>query len=280
MRINRRAFISCSLVGLAAVPAYAKFVESGWLELTRNEIPVAGLERPIRVLHLSDLHAGDHTPFSVVASAVAMGLGEHPDLVCLTGDYLTFGEFRYEADYRSVLAPLVQAAPVYAILGNHDGGPWAASHSGVDTTDMVRGLLESVGIVFLRNEAIVAGNDGCQFNLVGLGDLWAGDWDADRAFGAVSRPELPTVLMAHNPDLTSRLGRYRWELQLSGHTHGGQLVVPGFGPPYVPVEDNRFIRGLCPYEGRWVYVTRGVGAIYGVRFDCRPEVSILDLVPA
>ena len=88
----------------------------------------------------------------------------------------------------------------------------------------------------------------------------------------------PVVAMSHNPDTKELLAGYPWNLMLSGHTHGGQVIVPLYGPPIVPVRDLRYLEGLKPWGERLIHVTRGVGNLMGVRFGCRPEVAILELV--
>jgi len=86
------------------------------------------------------------------------------------------------------------------------------------------------------------------------------------------------VVLSHNPDSRWRLEGEDWDLMLCGHTHGGQLIVPLFGTrPFVPIEDPAFSEGLIPWKGRLIHVTRGVGNLHGMRFNCRPEVSLLEL---
>lgn len=278
--MNRRAFLLAGGGALATVPGYARLLEPGWLEVTRTDIPLPGLRRRLRLLHLSDLHAGDHTPFEVVEEAISLGLAERPDFACLTGDFITYGALSEPGRYQTVLQALTRRVATYACFGNHDGGPWARSRGGMERLDQVRRMLEAAGVVCLRNRAVAAGTADAQVNLVGLGDLWSGDALPKQAFVQRTDPSLPTVLLAHNPDLTTSVGQYPWQLELCGHTHGGQIVVPVLGPPYVPINDFRFLKGLCRWRDRLVFVTRGVGAIHGMRFNCRPEVSILDLVPA
>jgi hypothetical protein len=110
--------------------------------------------------------------------------------------------------------------------------------------------------------------------LVGVGDLWSNEIEPRRAFAGVGG-ENPTVLLAHNPDSKDVL-RYRpWDLMLSGHTHGGQIIVPFEGARYAPVKDKRYVAGLKAWGTRQIHVTRGVGNLGGVRFRCRPEASLL-----
>ena len=126
-----------------------------------------------------------------------------------------------------------------------------------------------------RSELVRVGGQAVRF--VGVPDLWSESIDGDRAFDGVPADE-PAILLAHNPDTKDVLADRPWSLMLSGHTHGGQVVVPLLGQPFVPVRDKRYVEGLKPWNGRQVYVTRGVGSIAGLRMNCRPEVTVLDLV--
>ena len=110
--------------------------------------------------------------------------------------------------------------------------------------------------------------------MVGVADLWSREIEAERAFASVD-PHHPVVLLSHNPDSKDVLGAYPWDLMLSGHTHGGQVILPITGPGFAPVRDKRYVAGLKPWGSRQIHVTRGVGNVGGVRFRCRPEVSLL-----
>jgi predicted MPP superfamily phosphohydrolase len=169
--------------------------------------------------------------------------------------------------------------PSFAVLGNHDGGIWAKEHRGFKDHAAVEKMLDAAGIELLHNRAETVTVAGGMVTLVGVGDLWAGELDAEKAFQEVKRRG-PVVLLAHNPDSKELVAGYDWDLMLSGHTHGGQVLVPFQGPRFAPVRDKRFVAGLGEWNGRRIYVSRGVGSLGGVRLGCRPEVSVLDLVSA
>lgn len=217
---------------------------------------------------------------SRIQRAVRLGIETRPDLICLTGDYVTRGLEVDAEGYRKILAQLAPAAPVLASLGNHDGGRWAEAGSGYQSINQVQALLESVGISVLRNRSVQVKVRAQAITVVGVGDLWAADLDAALAFRDVTAESAPVVLLSHNPDSKAAVRSYPWRMMLCGHTHGGQVVLPGYGPLMVPVNDRAYTAGLNRWDNRWVHTTRGVGGLMrGVRFFCRPEVSVLDLVP-
>ena len=258
---------------------YAFGVEPNWLERTYHQVklPRKGLASGVRILHLSDFHASSAVPFTLIESAVEMGLEAKPDVICLTGDFVTDAAPFDRAEYARILRRLSTAAPVFATLGNHDGGSWSASIGGFKDSSVIRGLLGASNVALLDNRSEVVRVRDQSVRFAGVGDLWSGGVDADLAFVDV-RPEAPVILLAHNPDTKDMLRDRPWDLMLSGHTHGGQVVLPLVGERFVPVRDKRFIAGLKHWDGRQVYITRGVGSIRGVRVNCRPEVTVLDLI--
>ena len=257
---------------------YAFGVEPNWLErtVTQVKLPCKGLTSGVRILHLSDLHASLSVPFSLIESAVELGLGAKPDVICLTGDYVTDATPIDGAEYAGILRRLSSAAPVFATLGNHDGGAWGASVDGLKDTSIVRALLHQSNIPVLHHRSELVRVRDQAVRVAGVPDLWSEPIDVDRAFANVPANDL-VILLAHNPDTKDVLADRPWDLMLSGHTHGGQVVLPVLGERFVPVRDKRFVAGLKQWEGRQIYVTRGVGSIDGVRVNCRPEVTVLDL---
>ncbi|NWF83517.1 MAG: phosphodiesterase YaeI [Bryobacteraceae bacterium] len=274
--MTRRRLLFAAGAPLAA-GAYPVAIEPSWLELTVNRIHLGGRQRGfLRILQLTDLHASFEVSLALIEEAIGMGLAAKPDLACLTGDFITRGYSYRERPYADVIRRLSKAMPAFAVLGNHDGGGWARLRDGHETTAEVQRLLESAGVQLLHNRSQTVEVRGSKFEMTGVGDLWADEVLPDRAFKFV-QAEWPVVLLAHNPDSKEIVRRFPWDVMLSGHTHGGQVVLPAVGPYYAPVKDKRFIAGLKRWDGRHIYVSRGVGSLAHVRFMCRPEVTILDI---
>jgi predicted MPP superfamily phosphohydrolase len=277
--MKRRQFLLGGMVLAGAGLAYGFGAEPRWLETRIAQVPLPRpLRSPVRILHLSDFHRSSLVALSFLERAVRMGLDQGPEMICLTGDFVTAGDTPALDGYVEVLGRLSARAPTYAVYGNHDGGRWSRSRGGDATVERVARLLDGAGVTILDNASASIETSGGPLRLIGVADLWSGRFDPGVAFAAVARDEaIPTVLLAHNPDTKDRVGDRAWDLMLSGHTHGGQVVIPFIGPPFVPVHDRRFIAGLNPWGRRWIYTTRGVGNLYGIRINCRPEVTILEL---
>jgi hypothetical protein len=227
---------------------------------------------------LSDLHASWAVSLGFIQEAVELGLQLKPDLICLTGDFITHQYVDFDA-YARVLAKLSAAAPAFACLGNHDGGGWSGIHGGYTSTQPVRQLLQQSRIELLHNRCATLRLNGRDVKITGVADAWAENVDLPAAFPASEAGgDATRILLSHNPDTKEFLKFHPWDLLLCGHTHGGQIVLPLIGAPWAPVRDKRFIAGLYSWENRWIHITRGVGNVHGGRFNCPPEVSLLTLL--
>ena len=151
---------------------------------------------------------------------------------------------------------------------------------GLTSQDKLTSALEDSQVQVLRNSSSMVEIRGQRLRLVGLEDIWSGSPNAATAFSAHAGAQLPTVVLSHNPDSKRLLFANDWQLALCGHTHGGQVVLPIVGAPFVPIDDKAFTAGLNDWKGRKIYTSRGVGNLYGVRFNCPPEVSLIELRPA
>lgn len=280
MRITRRKFLATFLFGGTACGADMALIEPHALGIGRHTVPLGGgaNQRPLKLLHISDLHASNCVSLDFIERGIDLGLSLEPDFICVTGDFIT----RLYEDwdrYAQILAKLSRTAPTFACLGNHDGGPWISRQrrKGYEDASHVRGMIARAGIELLYNTSRRFEIGGRALTLAGVGDLWNRELFADQAFAKVGAERTPTILLCHNPDAKTKVLEYPWDLMLSGHTHGGQLRLPFLGTPFAPVRDHRFVEGLHHWEGRWLHITKGIGNLHGLRFNCRPEVSLLTL---
>ena len=278
-RFTRRKFLAAVGISALGSAAYGRYIESAWLSVGRHSLTLSGkkLGKEIKILHMSDLHASGVVPLTFINKAIQQGLDLNPDLVFLTGDFIT-GHFDRFPDYAKTLAQLPARCPTYASLGNHDGGRWSANHGGYENTDLVRNLLKQSSITLLDNRAAEFKADESSVRIVGLGDGWAGDLSPSTAFAEMPvSADTITLALSHNPDTKEDLRSYAWDVLFCGHTHGGQMQIPLVGAPFAPVRDKRFVKGLNPWEGRWIHTTKGVGNLLGIRVNCRPEISLITI---
>ncbi|MEN9938647.1 MAG: hypothetical protein RLZZ387_5226 [Chloroflexota bacterium] len=218
----------------------------------------------LRIGHLTDLHLGFRYAEQNVAWAMEHMRREAPDLVALTGDFVSFQHAIPD------LAPLLRGlrAPlgVYAVPGNHDY--W----EGVDD---VRAALSICDIPLLINESRHLRLRGADFWLVGLDDIWDGRIDVRAALRGVPGDAFK-LLLAHSPDFADEAARHGFDVQLSGHTHGGHIRLPLLGPLGLPRFGRRYVMGQFQVGRTAVYVSRGLAGP-PLRLLCPPEATIITL---
>ena len=262
---------------------YMKF-EARWITVDSIDLPneTFPVRRSFRILHLSDFHFSDNVPLSYIEESIVLGLRKKADVCFITGDFITTkisdDDF---AKYVKVLGKLTEKVPTFACLGNHDGGKWSNSANGYSNTERVEELLQEAKIGLLENERRVIYVKGQPLALVGLGDIWNQRCFPDKCLrkksegGSAQNP--PTIILSHNPDSKAFLSEHEWNLMLCGHTHGGQCKIPFLGyAPFAPVKDHDYLEGLHTWEDRLIHISRGVGNLHGLRFNCRPQVCILE----
>lgn len=290
-RLSRRALLyglagtGTLFAGGGGALGYARYVEPYWpvLERRRMVLPklppgLAGLQ----IAQLSDLHLSECIPPSFLQEHLARVVARQPALIFLTGDYVTAGNWKWIQQLPNVLRGLSAPCGVYAVLGNHDYGVYHPfpTPRGRGIGDRVTAALEQIGIVVLRNTACVVEVAGARLQLVGVDDEWSGYCDPEAAFAGAD-PDLATIALTHNPDtVVERLAHCAYDWVLCGHTHGGQVRIPFYGAPVLPIRNRRYDAGEFDVHGKKLYVNRGLGCIRQVRFNCRPEMTLFTLAQA
>jgi predicted MPP superfamily phosphohydrolase len=220
----------------------------------------------LRIVQLSDIHHSPFTSREQIERAVETANSLQPDIVALTGDYVS-KERAYAAPCAELLGALHARHGVYAVLGNHDHWTDAA---------LITDLFRAEGITVLVNQGMRFENKGAAFWLAGVDDTMVGLEDLPLALAGSSDQEFK-LLLAHNPIILRRAARAGVDLVLSGHTHGGQVSLrsdrSASGRPR-----RRLLKGLVRQGETQIYITRGLGTVVlPVRFGCPPEVSLLEL---
>lgn len=275
MGITRRQFLKrASLGAFGLMASYPVFIERYIILENTYRIPVPHLPESFsgfRIVHLTDLHYGFLVPLGIIRHVVDRANRLEPDAIVCTGDYVHEKNSSRQIDrVWPVLSGLSAPSGVYSVLGNHDH--WAS-------TARSAYWLKKSG-QDLRHTAVRLERRGQALWFAGAGDLWGDKADLDNLVGMIPNQECRIVL-AHNPDTADTPHRARVDLMLSGHTHGGQVNLPLVGAPVLPVNNRNYTSGLKQsLSGARVFISKGIGwAIYPVRFNCYPEISVLELVP-
>lgn len=303
LKLTRRTFLkrllwSSAIVGSGGI-IYPTLIEPRFAHVRRVPIVIRGLPAALNgltIAHLTDLHRSRVVSSEYISECIAMANALAPDIMVFTGDYLTDlhhsppGNLRRLAQspwrhlFRETAPPaemlhecahcMAQSRAkygVFASLGNHDN--WYDGSA-------VATAIESVGIPVLRNASQTIRINGEPLSIVGLGDLWTEGVDVASAFRDVDAPF--SLVLMHNPDSFEDWSREGSHLILAGHTHGGQVDIPFFGPPCVPSDyGQKYAHGLFARGETHMYVNRGIGVIAPpVRFNCPPEIALLRLQKA
>lgn len=275
MIASRRRFLrylfGAGVLGVAA--GYPVFIERQIILETHYRILIPNFPpafKDFRIVHLTDLYHGFMVSLSVIEGVVRRVNRIPRDVVVCTGDYVHAIDGMQEIDrVWPVLSELSAPEGVFSVLGNHDH--WA------DTRRSLYWLDRSGQDLRGKARAIV--RDGRQLWFAGGGDLWEDPIDFDRVLDQIPE-DACRIMLVHNPDSADSRFSGHIDLIMAGHTHGGQVRIPFWGPPVLPVRNKTYTSGIIrSSKGQAMFISRGIGwAIYPVRFNCFPEIAVVTLV--
>ncbi len=268
-------FLLVAIAILFATSVYGRGVEPRWFELKTIDISIAGLD-PVfegyKIVQLSDIHARsgimDRQQLAKVANIANQ---QQPDLIALTGDYITDHPEKAEAMLTKTFSQLRAVDGVVAIMGNHD-------REEKDDNIPIERALAKAKVRLLRNAVHSIEKSGHKLNIAGVDDVFFEY--ADLPLTIAQLPQTGTnILLAHEPDFVDvAAATHKFALQLSGHSHGGQIVLP-FLPRLLPHMARKYVTGHHTIGGTQLYVSSGVGTtgLPQARINCRPEISVIVL---
>jgi uncharacterized protein len=281
--ITRRKFLRTGACVAAGSALYSGEIERHWIEISDSTVPIPGLHPAfdgLRAVQLSDIHLDEFTEPFFLRAAVDRINHLNPDLVLLTGDFVTRPNFSRNLPTAAVwqcaaILDQLHCTQRYACLGNHDVL--------VGRRKVTAALLDH-RITVVENSSFPIERGGGRFWLAGLDDPLEGHPDPDAAIPAAirNRPSEPVVLLCHGPDyadnLLARPVGQSIALMLSGHTHGGQIRLPFTGPIALPPFGRKYVKGWFHLGSLQLHVNRGLGTVgLPFRFDCPPEISLITL---
>ncbi|MCU0493996.1 MAG: metallophosphoesterase [Chloroflexaceae bacterium] len=251
----------------AAGAAYATLLEPATPVLERHVFHLPKLPPELsglRIGQLSDMHLGQPHALANTRWAVQQMVIEQPDLIVLTGDFVSYASFI--GNLPELLKPLHAPLGIFAVAGNHDY--W-------EGLDEIQARLAPLGVEFLINRNRRLTWRGAPFTLAGIDDIWDGTPDMAATL-AGTQPDDFTLLLAHAPDCADEAAAAGVSLQLSGHTHGGHIHLPWLGSFCLPFHGTRYPIGHEHVGDMQVYVSRGLGGL-PLRLGCPPEAAIITL---
>jgi predicted MPP superfamily phosphohydrolase len=290
--VNRRGFLKSSFITTIGIGAagmgtyyYSRDIEPAWIDITHIQLSLPRLTaafKGYRLVQISDLHTDDTWMTATRLAGVVQTVNAlNPDLLVITGDYVTW-LIPDSADTLSALSKLRAKDGVLGILGNHDHASGA---------DLVTSIVSANNVRMLNNATYTIQRGDQMLHIVGMDDLWPANrgipapvWSHLSLLKSLTSSipaEGTAILLVHEPDFADvATSVNRYALQLSGHSHGGQVQIPFVGPLRVPPLSNKYPSGLYHVGDMVLYTNRGLGMVKPqVRFNCRPEITVFELSP-
>jgi predicted MPP superfamily phosphohydrolase len=282
-RISRRDFLKLMKVAglnmlvLAFGGGYMSRIEPGWLEVTQVRLALPRLPKSFsgfRLVQISDIHMGGWMNSERLTHLLDVVMGLSPSLVAITGDFV-LGHNNVQSssldmvELESALKLLTTRFQTMAVLGNHDYWLDVRAVLAMLERSGVQTLVDSVQKVQIGDEFIYIG---------GMDDIREGNGRINQVLAKLPA-EGCAILMAHEPDFADKSAATgRFDLQISGHSHGGQVNLPFIGPPILPYMAHRYPAGLYQVGKMYQYTNRGAGMTPPyIRFNCRPEITVFTL---
>ena len=222
-----------------------------------------------RIAHISDIHLGQWISDKRIEGVVNMVNKLEPDLIAITGDTVSYVVNEPVLDMLRVLKNLKPKDATVAVLGNHDH--WVGAKQ-------IRRVMDESNIIELENDVYTLKRGEATLHIAGVDSITLEKHDLDAVLNKLP-PYGPAILLAHEPDfadISAATGRF--SLQLSGHSHGGQMVIPGFGTPFRGSQFRKYPLGEYKVGEMVQYTNRGLGTnVFWIRINCPPEITILRL---
>ena len=239
-----------------------------------SDIPIKLPKLPLefedyRIAQISDFHLGSWLDEQALVQIVDIVNQLEPDLIAVTGDFVNSNPERYAPVLIQTLSNLIAKDAIVAVLGNHDH---------YSEPDIIREVLKESNIIELSNRVYPIQRNSSYLYLTGVDDHLAKKDDLESVIDQIPDGST-TILLAHEPDyadISSKSGTF--DLQLSGHSHGGQICLPYFGSLYLPRYGRKYPSGIYRINGMVLYTNRGLGTSWlPFRYNCPPEIALLTL---
>ncbi|MBW4509755.1 MAG: metallophosphoesterase [Scytonematopsis contorta HA4267-MV1] len=263
---------SSSLLLFLCLLFYSYWIEPNWIDVNHLQLTLPHLApefKGYRIVHISDIHTDKSMTKTRLSRIFKKVNQQQGDLIAITGDFVTATHERFIPNLRDTIGQLTPKDKTVAVLGNHDY--WTKPE------EIAKALTQN-GIVTLRNDVYTLRKGNAVLHIAGVDDVLAGKSNLDLLLQRLPK-EGSAILLAHEPDFASASAETgRFDLQLSGHSHAGQVRIPGLKPLALPPLGEIYYSGLYQVGNMLEYTNRGIG-VSGIhlRFSARPEITVITL---
>jgi uncharacterized protein len=251
---------------------YAYFIEPNWIEIKSLQLSLPHLPQEFneyRIVQISDIHVNRWMTSARLKRIFRLVNQQNPDSIVITGDLVTHEQQRFIPKLQQTLGVLTAKDGKFGVLGNHDYGA---------NPEAIAKTMAETGVINLNNTYSILQRGTAKLYIAGVDDVWFQKARLDLVL-----QNLPldgaAILLAHEPDFgDTSAATNRFDLQLSGHSHAGQIRLPFIKPPVLPDLGKKYYAGLYQIGGMKLYTNRGIGMTgFHVRFNCRPEITVITL---
>jgi uncharacterized protein len=272
LKVPRLTKLGLFISGLCTL-LYAYFIEPNWIEINSLQLTLPHLAAEFdgyKIVQISDIHVNKWMTTARLNRIVRLVNQQKPDLIAVTGDFVTRSQERFIPNLNATIGQLSAKDGIYGVLGNHDYSVNAAE---------VEKILAKNNIINLKNTFYTLQRNSAKLHLAGVDDVCFGKDRLDLVLKNLPS-DGATILLAHEPDFADKskvTGRF--DLQLSGHSHAGQIRIPFLPPLVLPTFGKKYYSGLYQLGEMKLYTNRGLGMTgFHLRFNCRPEITVFSLV--
>ncbi|WP_416827035.1 metallophosphoesterase [Ectobacillus polymachus] len=284
--MNRRTFIKkglswflYSVITTGVGYIYARYIEPTTVSISKHTISSHLIKKGFigkKIVQFSDCHLGYHYSLSQLKATVQLVNEQSPDIILFTGDLIDDQQSYKDRDHIAPILKLMKSSlGKFAIYGNHDHGGYG--------TDIYAQIMNDAGFQVLQNEETrITLTDDSAISIVGIDDMMLGHPKIEKSIRKI-KENIFTILLVHEPDVANTIANYPIDLQLSGHSHGGQVQLPFLGPIITPPLAKQYVEGFYQLTGNrgntlTLYVNRGLGTTrVPFRFLAKPEITVFQL---
>ncbi|MEA5572738.1 metallophosphoesterase [Calothrix sp. UHCC 0171] len=252
---------------------YAYFIEPNWIEVNSLQLTLPHLAREFdeyKIVQISDIHVNKWMAQARLHRIFRLVNQQKPDLIAITGDFITRHQERFIPNLEATMGELKAKDGKFGVLGNHDY--WADA-------SLVSQAMAQTNVVNLANSFQTIQRGDGKLYIAGVDDIYVGKDRLDLVLQSLPEDDNATILLAHEPDFADITAtKNRFDLQLSGHSHSGQIRIPFLPPLYLPQLGKKYYAGMYQLESMLLYTNRGIGMTgLHLRFNCRPEITVITL---
>ncbi len=273
---KRRIYVKKNLKQEVFLRKYLPFLYKGfkekWVEIKKIDLVFDNIPKSFdgyKIVHISDIHMGTWMTTERLDGIVHLVNSQHADMICFTGDLFSYGIDHWEQDLVEIMSKLKSKDGIVSVMGNHDY--WNGHQK-------VREIAKEIKMIELSNSVLPIFRKKEKIYFSGTDSIYEGMYNLTPVLDELPENSF-SILLSHEPDTADASAQSgKFTLQLSGHSHGGQMILPVIGPAIRVRHAHKYPLGLYKIKQLFLYTNRGLGtSIPPIRINCKPEITVINL---